>query len=100
MPHFIPIFQTEPPAVYHHAGGESYLRTGYCNHCGACCKSGDPFTDDPNLPCSKLVTDHSGAHHCGGRDTELYNKGCNVWPTHPNHLRDYADCTYVFKRLS
>lgn len=100
---FIHVVQEEPPQRCVQHDGVVYLRTGYCCHCGECCQSGDPFAvaqTHPPSPCAKLTTDARGAYQCAGRDTHVYNIGCNVWPSTPSHLDRYPSCTYRFELVS
>lgn len=81
--------------------GSVWRRTGECNRCGECCKSGDPFADDqttPANPCRLLVTD-GAAYACGDRTSHVYLSGCNVWPSAPEHVTPYPSCSYVFERV-
>jgi hypothetical protein len=100
-----------------------WIRSGECCRCGQCCL-GDPFPDKPldNPRCSHLMrtrepeqpdrcpllTFHVGAPQgdtsCLGHtgmpaphgDDPYYLAGCNEWPTHPDHIKDYDRCTYSF----
>jgi hypothetical protein len=96
----------------------SWVRTGECCQCGDCC-IGYPFagddSDKENPRCSELMrtrqpeqpgrcpllTFHIGAPQgdtsCLGHDGDpYYLSGCVVWPSHPDHIRDYPRCSYSF----
>jgi hypothetical protein len=98
-----------------------WVRSGYCCRCGECCV-GDPFAnspDDPNrselmrraarvqgmCPLYELhvgnpngdgfCAGHTGAVPAGQEDP-YYLAGCNVWPQHPDNIKDKPNCTYTF----
>jgi hypothetical protein len=76
----------------------AFQRFGDCCQCGDCCK-GNPYTgEDPHLDCPHLVrtneTSHCDIH--GTLDT-YWAKGCNVWPTIPEHVAHLERCTYTFR---
>lgn len=78
-----------------------WIRTGECNRCGACCRSGDPFngTRGPSeVPgACPLYAEHGGIGHCTDRTDHYYLIGCAHWPSEPDHIRDYPDCSYRFE---
>lgn len=77
-----------------------YRREGECSRCGDCCKTGDPFSVPPeSAPACRLYRERDGVGECTDRAHPLYLNGCNVWPTKPEHLRDYPRCTYRFVRV-
>lgn len=81
----------------------SWVRSGECCQCGACCKGTDPFLGElgpPPVPgyCAlyRLFGDHG---HCAGHEAPehpYYLKGCNVWPSIPDHIKEYPLCSYTF----
>lgn len=84
--------------------GSVYVRTGECNRCGECCRTGDPFNGEmgePAIPgACPLLALLDGIHTCTDRSNEYYLKGCNVWPTHPNQIIDKPSCSYKFERIN
>lgn len=73
----------------------AWRREGTCNRCGACCKSGDPFTGSPHAPCP-IYREVDGVGACSDRTHPYYLAGCNVWPSKPEHIADYPTCSYFF----
>ena len=100
----------------------SWVRSGYCCRCGDCC-IGDPYPDKDDPACTHLMRVHkperpgrcpllqfhigapqgdtSCVGHIGmvpeGSEDPYYMSGCNVWPTVPDHIKDYPRCTYSFE---
>lgn len=72
-----------------------WLRSGECNRCGDCCRSGDPFTGQPGL-CSLGRQAPDGTVTCTGREHPYYLNGCNVWPSEPSQIAAYPNCSYRF----
>ncbi len=85
--------------------GVAWLRSGECNRCGECCRSGDPFGGAMGAPlvagaCPYLVA-VPGMHFCRDRSpaNAYYTNGCAKWPSLPAHITDYPSCSYVFTRI-
>lgn len=83
-------------------GDVTWRRYGECNHCGECCKSGDPFEGargEPEVPgACPLYREGIG---CAGYGTDpYYLSGCNVWPTTPEQVVDYPSCSYSWERVN
>jgi hypothetical protein len=100
----------------------TWVRSGFCIRCGECCY-GDPFLSDAADPrispamreppqrmgWCPLLRFHEGdpkgnttcIGHIGevpaGQEDPYYMSGCNVWPDHPDQIRDYPSCTYTFE---
>lgn len=99
------------PGVVIDGTGQAWRRTGACNHCGACCRSGDPFSgaEGPaEVPgaCPKL-TIVDGVFLCSyrtgrphDRGYAYYANGCASFPSDPHHLDLYPDCSYRFERIA
>ncbi len=78
-----------------------WKRTGECNRCGACCRSGNAFGDDrpgPIAGACALYDEHDGVGICTDREDHYYQIGCAHWPSEPDHIRDYPECSYRFER--
>jgi hypothetical protein len=83
------------------ADGTVFIRSGACNRCGACCRSGDPFSGEqtsPPSPCRMLGEDEKHLAVCTDRTTGVYLNGCASWPSAPGHIVDYPLCSYTFAR--
>jgi hypothetical protein len=87
------------------ADGTRWRRTGECNGCGECCRSGDPFLGQRGLAevpgaCPLLRLD-GGLYRCKGHGKDKYYlAGCNVWPSVPDHIVDYPSCSYEFEQMN
>jgi hypothetical protein len=92
MPYALPVLQEEEPQEFVLADGRRVRRTGYCCRCGACCQS-------EQGPCVYFARREDGLGECVGRDSALYLNGCNVWPSKPEHVALYPECTYRFERI-
>lgn len=81
-----------------------YIRSGECCRCGECCRSGDPFNGEMGEPaiegaCPLLALLPDGVHACTDRQHPYYLSGCNVWPSHPDHIVNYPSCSYKFEAV-
>lgn len=76
-----------------------WVREGECNRCGDCCRSGDPFTGLPGI-CPIAIENADGTVTCGNRESGYYVMGCNVWPSIPEHISAYPNCSYTFRWVS
>lgn len=96
-----------------------WIRSGRCTRCGQCCQGTPP----PGI--STLVDTHPPAvagycplfewragnaegpgfciGHTGavpeGKEDSFYMAGCNVWPDHPDCIKDFDQCTYTFTEV-
>jgi len=81
-----------------------YIRTGECCRCGECCRTGDPFDGELGEPTIEgacpLLAFHAGVFACSDRQHPYYLNGCNVFPTHPDHLRVHPGCSYRFAKVA
>jgi hypothetical protein len=66
--------------------------------------SGDPFLGqlgEPVIPgaCPLLRREPEGIYTCTDRKGihGYYLKGPNIWPTHPDQIKDYPSCSYKFE---
>lgn len=82
-----------------------WKRTGTCNGCGECCKSGDPFLGEEGVAedggCPHLVFTGE-LHRCS-----VWNAGhpyvaaaCAVFPQFPAQIEDYPSCSFSFEWVS
>jgi hypothetical protein len=96
--------------IFQDETGYTLKRTGHCSRCGNCCDDIENIfaeldgNNDPNplvqvVPgkCAYFRWMEDGLAGCVGRDTLYYKNGCNVWPTIPQHIQDYPDCTFKFE---
>lgn len=89
----------------------AWVRKGECNRCGDCCKSGDPFNGELGegeikgvCPMFKVV---NGLGTCKVKSREVlanshiylenYIKSCEIWPSIPEHVELYPNCSYSFE---
>lgn len=86
--------------------GVAWVRSGECNRCGECCRSGDPFGGEAGTPvvegaCPFYRVDADGLGGCADRTSGnlYYTNGCAKWPSLPAHVVDYPSCSYVFTRV-
>lgn len=94
----------------------SWVRKGECNRCGDCCMSGDPFNGELGegeikgvCPLFKFVyEDGKKLGTCKVRtgevskDSHVYIKNyttnaCELWPSIPEHVAMYPNCSYSFE---
>lgn len=92
--------------------GEVWERTGYCSQCGDCCEDTENIfsvLDANNNPNPQVQVVHNkcayfsivdGKGFCSGRDTRYYLNGCISWPSKPQHIENYKNCTYKFTKIS
>lgn len=92
-----PIEYPEPQIFTLH-NGEKWERTGYCCQCGKCC-FGCPFTRNVNIDCIYLKWLSETRAVCTGRHTGYNKQACRPFPTDPNQLRHYPECTYKFRKI-
>lgn len=81
-----------------------WKRTGECNRCGECCRSGDPFAGELGAGSVEgacpLYVEEDGRGACSDRTNGYYLAGCALWPSEPDHIRDYPSCSYRFERAA
>lgn len=79
--------------------GRRWLRTGYCCQCGQCCV-GDPFTGSAEgyCPLLKWLSPEQGI--CTDLGNEYRLKACAHWPSKPEHVAQWPQCTYKFERIA
>jgi len=96
----LPVLPDEPPQHFSRADGSVYRRTGYCNRCGACCRAGNYFEEEGEIPgACKLYVERDGLGHCSDRADPYYQSACARWPSDPTCIADYPECSYVFERI-
>lgn len=94
-----------------------WIREGECIQCGDCCNSGDPFegTMEKDLDlmaevsgACPLLKFHSGKGWCKVRTGEVskddhwwikqyHESACSLWPSVPEHVATYPNCSYSFR---
>lgn len=86
--------------------GRTWRRTGECNRCGECCRSGDPFNGqlgpapvEGACPLFSLTV-ADGLPGCTDREHSYYLAGCNVFPQFPDQVAAYPSCSYEFELVS
>lgn len=99
--------------LFEHPDG-TFLRTGECNHCGECCRLGDPVASGkPHhlawFTKSELESEDRVADVCplwraegrcaGHGDHPFYRAGCHLYPQHPRDLDATPSCSYRFERV-
>lgn len=79
------------------------VRSGECNQCGACCKSGDPFNGEKGVgqipgACPYYV-EMNGVGACSDRTeaNTYYWNACRKWPDSAGAIVDYPRCSYRFE---
>lgn len=93
------INRNEPPQeFFNKTTGERWRREGYCCQCGDCC-IGDFETGEGDGPCPLLKRMTADKAICSDRQHWYYLRGCNVWPSKPEHIKDLPRCTYKFTKL-
>lgn len=93
--------------------GDIWERTGYCSQCGDCCDDsenlfanqdgnwieGNGLTQQVHGKCAYFsIVDGKG--FCSGRDTQYYLNGCKSWPSKPQNIATYQNCTYKFTKIN
>lgn len=83
--------------------GVQWMRSGDCCRCGECCM-GDPSSGELGEAvvegyCPLFRWLSAGVGDCSDRLHEVYLRGCNVWPSIPQHIEDKPSCTYTFRRV-
>jgi len=80
--------------------GVVWERTGVCNRCGDCCRSGDPFGTG-HAGCPLLAELADGTTYCTvwGTDNPYWQNACRIWPSEPAHVVDYSRCSFRFRRV-
>lgn len=73
-----------------------WIREGECNRCGDCCRSGNPLTGEPGI-CPIAIQNADGTVHCTNRQHEYYLKACTHWPSSPENIAAYPNCSYTFR---
>jgi hypothetical protein len=78
----------------------AWVREGYCCKCGQCCRG--PIDDLPEQhdgACPYLKPEASGERLCAIHDTvdTYWSRGCNVWPSVPQHIDKHDRCTFSFR---
>lgn len=74
-----------------------WVRSGECNRCGDCCRTGDPFTKTPNVLCPVGRENPDGTVTCTNLRHPYFMAGCVVWPTKPEHIADKPRCSFTFE---
>jgi hypothetical protein len=103
----LPVLNTpEPLRLYvDMSTGTVWIRYGYCNRCGSCCRTGDPFDGSEGLPVIQNACpfyqeeQRPNTGNCTRRDHSYYLQGCNDFPSHPRNLEDHPDCSYRFLKI-
>lgn len=100
--------------IFSHPDGV-FKRTGDCNHCGECCRAGDPvasgkahhlamFTpvelaDSGRVDGTCPLWRAEG--RCSGHGTHpFYRSGCHLYPQHPDDLKLTPSCSYRFEKVA
>lgn len=96
MPVRLPTY--EEPQEFTTPDGVTWRRTGACNGCGECCRSGNAIPDvEPVVPgACALYREDIG---CSDKTHWYYLGGCNVWPVKPENIARYPSCSYRFERV-
>lgn len=99
----LPVLQDAPQDFVDH-DGVTWRRTGVCNRCGECCRSGDPFLGEQGPAkvkgaCPLFAWESDGVGVCTDREAHYYKMACAHWPSHPTQITDYPSCSYVFTRV-
>jgi hypothetical protein len=78
----------------------TWVREGTCSRCGDCCRGGiDDLPEQADGACPYLLAEHGGERLCKIHDTTdtYWARGCNVWPSDPVHIENYARCSFSFR---
>lgn len=93
----------EPRVFAERPDGAVFRRTGSCNRCGSCCRTGDPFDGGRGVPVVEgacvLYREEDGIGRCTDRDHPYAVNACSIWPTDPRHLTEHPTCSYRFERI-
>ena len=91
----------QPPPWTDPDTGEVWQREGECSFCGACCRTGDPYSGDPSVSCRNLIERPDGTGICGvhGSADAYWFNACRVFPQFPAQLATYPRCTFRFTRV-
>jgi hypothetical protein len=87
-----------------------WIRSGTCNRCGDCCKSGDPFNGELGegeiknaCPLLKMITENgvqlaTCKIRVGEAEENPYHQNaCIHWPFAPDQIANYPNCSYTFE---
>lgn len=101
MPVHLPTY--EEPREFAAADGVTWRRTGACNRCGACCRTGNPFPElVPEVAgaCAHYRDDAGdGLPGCASREHWYATAACAPFPQKPQQIAAYPECSYVFERV-
>ena len=80
----------------HLQGSDEWVREGECNRCGACCKVIDMI--GKKYGTCALYAEADGVGCCTDRQHPYYLRKCINWPTTPQQIAPFPQCSYTFRR--
>lgn len=96
MPVRLPTY--EEPQEFTTSDGVTWRRTGSCNGCGGCCNSGNPIPELTPVVEWACALYREGVG-CSNKEHPYYLAACASWPSKPEQIVEYPDCSYRFERV-